>query len=183
VYGFAAQYARARELGYQAMEDAMLDLANNANEHSSAGVNKARLQIDTIKWMLSKALPKRYGDKLMHDGGEPLKLDTKIDLVRPADRLTEGPKTQVIDTVEPFNRPRISVQPRSPMPSSYLSLDEYPFDIVRLACTKCERRVQYRKATLIERYGSDKKHGGPSARASRRAAPGSRRTRSWTCAA
>jgi hypothetical protein len=28
-----------------------------------------------------------------------------------------------------------------------------PDDMVRLACTKCERRVQYRKATRIERYG------------------------------
>jgi hypothetical protein len=28
--------------------------------------------------------------------------------------------------------------------------------MVRLACTKCERRGQYRKATLIERYGPDK---------------------------
>jgi hypothetical protein len=25
-----------------------------------------------------------------------------------------------------------------------------------LACTKCERRGQYRKATLIERYGPEK---------------------------
>lgn len=37
----------------------------------------------------------------------------------------------------------------------YVTLAEYPFDMVRLACTKCERRGQYRKATLIERYGSD----------------------------
>jgi hypothetical protein len=28
--------------------------------------------------------------------------------------------------------------------------------MVRLACTKCERRGQYRKATLIERYGPDR---------------------------
>jgi hypothetical protein len=27
--------------------------------------------------------------------------------------------------------------------------------MVRLACTKCERRGQYRKATLLERYGPD----------------------------
>jgi len=27
--------------------------------------------------------------------------------------------------------------------------------MVRLACTKCDRRGQYRKATLIERYGPD----------------------------
>jgi hypothetical protein len=27
--------------------------------------------------------------------------------------------------------------------------------MVRLACTKCDRRGQYRKSTLIERYGPD----------------------------
>jgi hypothetical protein len=34
-------------------------------------------------------------------------------------------------------------------------LAEHPFDMVRLACTKCERRGQYRKATLIEQLRSD----------------------------
>ena len=38
------------------------------------------------------------------------------------------------------------------MPRSYVTLAEHPSDMVRLACTKCERRGQYRKATLIERY-------------------------------
>jgi hypothetical protein len=32
-------------------------------------------------------------------------------------------------------------------------LRDYPFDVVRVACTKCARRGQYRKATLIERFG------------------------------
>ena len=34
-------------------------------------------------------------------------------------------------------------------------LADYPFDMVRLACVKCPRTGQYRKATLIERYGPD----------------------------
>jgi hypothetical protein len=38
----------------------------------------------------------------------------------------------------------------------YVTLAEHSSDMVRLACTKCERRGQYRKATLIERYGPDK---------------------------
>jgi hypothetical protein len=42
------------------------------------------------------------------------------------------------------------------MSRSYVTLAEHPTDKVRLACTKCERRGQYRKATLIERYGPDK---------------------------
>jgi hypothetical protein len=34
-------------------------------------------------------------------------------------------------------------------------LADYPFDMVRLACRKCPRKGQYRKATLIERYGPE----------------------------
>jgi hypothetical protein len=36
-----------------------------------------------------------------------------------------------------------------------LQLREYPADMVRLSCTKCGRSGQYRKQTLIERYGAD----------------------------
>jgi hypothetical protein len=42
------------------------------------------------------------------------------------------------------------------MARPYVTLAEHPTDTVRLACTKCERRRQYRKSTLIERYGPDK---------------------------
>ena len=37
------------------------------------------------------------------------------------------------------------------MPRPYVTLAEYPMKMVRLACTKCERKGQYRKATLLER--------------------------------
>jgi hypothetical protein len=36
-----------------------------------------------------------------------------------------------------------------------LTLAEHPGDVVRLTCEKCGRVGQYRKATLIERYGAD----------------------------
>ena len=35
------------------------------------------------------------------------------------------------------------------------SLGEYPGDLVRLACGRCDRRGQYRKAGLLEKYGGD----------------------------
>jgi hypothetical protein len=40
------------------------------------------------------------------------------------------------------------------MPHGSLSLAEYPAAMVRLSCSKCERSGQYRKATLIEKYGA-----------------------------
>nr|UXE45027.1 hypothetical protein Hi04_10k_c4039_00035 [uncultured bacterium] len=36
-----------------------------------------------------------------------------------------------------------------------LQLSEYPGEMVRLSCEKCGRSGQYRKQTLIERYGAD----------------------------
>jgi hypothetical protein len=34
-------------------------------------------------------------------------------------------------------------------------LADFPFETVRLACRKCPRKGQYRKATLLDRYGAD----------------------------
>jgi hypothetical protein len=36
-----------------------------------------------------------------------------------------------------------------------LTPSEYSGDLVRLSCAKCGRTGQYRKQTLIERYGAD----------------------------
>jgi hypothetical protein len=41
------------------------------------------------------------------------------------------------------------------MPNGSLSLAEYPTAMVRLKCSKCGRSGQYRKTTLIEKYGTD----------------------------
>jgi hypothetical protein len=40
--------------------------------------------------------------------------------------------------------------------ADFVRIRDHPGDMVRLACTKCERRGQYRKATLIVRYGPEK---------------------------
>ncbi len=78
--GFYTQYAIAREIGYHSMADETLDIADNAvndwmerNGEDDSGwqvngehIQRSRLRIDTRKWLLSKALPKVYGDKIMH---------------------------------------------------------------------------------------------------------------------
>lgn len=61
--GFAALYARARLVGYHTMADEIIEIADNP-ERDPASVNRDRLKVDTRKWLLSKALPKIYGDKL-----------------------------------------------------------------------------------------------------------------------
>lgn len=56
---FSEQYARARDLGLDAMADEVLDIADNPGND----VQAARLRFDARRWYLSKLAPKRYGDK------------------------------------------------------------------------------------------------------------------------
>lgn len=89
--GFSAQYARAREIGYHAMADELMDIADNGMNdwmerrgEEDAGwvangehIQRSRLRVDTRKWMLSKVLPKVYGEKIdhevKHDVSDPMK--------------------------------------------------------------------------------------------------------------
>lgn len=57
---FSDQYARAREMGYLDMAEELLEIADD----KAGDAARDRLRVDTRKWMLSKALPKIYGDKL-----------------------------------------------------------------------------------------------------------------------
>ena len=61
----AKQHAFARQLQADFYADAIIEIADNATDP-----NRARLQIDTRKWLASKLLPKRYGDKIAHVGGD-----------------------------------------------------------------------------------------------------------------
>lgn len=74
--GFAQQYARARETGYLLLADEIIAIADTAviaqkTVSKATGleitegdaVDRSRLMVDTRKWMLSKMLPKIYGDK------------------------------------------------------------------------------------------------------------------------
>lgn len=60
---FSDQYARAREIGYRCMADELIEIADD----DAADPARGRLRIDTRKWLLSKALPKIYGDKITLD--------------------------------------------------------------------------------------------------------------------
>lgn len=76
---FWDQYARAREIQLHGFSDELTDLSDAAKD-----VQKAKLQIDTRKWLLSKLLPKKYGEKqqLEHSGpdGGPVQV-SKVEIV------------------------------------------------------------------------------------------------------
>ncbi|WP_376711077.1 terminase small subunit-like protein [Pseudochrobactrum lubricantis] len=57
---FRNQYARAQEDRASAMAEDILDIAD---DEECPDVQKAKLRIDTRKWLMSKMAPKRYGDK------------------------------------------------------------------------------------------------------------------------
>lgn len=63
--GFAAKYARARELQAGALFDKMLAVSEEKGD-----ANLLRLRVDTLKWAASKLHPRTYGDKIQteHSG-------------------------------------------------------------------------------------------------------------------
>lgn len=94
--GLAKRYAHARELGYKLMADEIIELSDKKGEWvpvqdldvdgrplldadgmpilkqvfmplNSDVIAHTRLQIDTRKWLLSKMLPKVYGDKVQQE--------------------------------------------------------------------------------------------------------------------
>lgn len=86
VEGFSPKYARAREIGYDRMAEELIAIANTpqigvirttkpdgaVEEKHADMIEHRRLQVDARKWMLSKMLPKKYGDKVQHGGAEDL---------------------------------------------------------------------------------------------------------------
>lgn len=81
--GFSAQYAKARELGYHGMADELVEIADETTFDTLRGsedqpdkpnhewITRSRLRVDTRKWLLSKALPKIYGDRLTAEVSGP----------------------------------------------------------------------------------------------------------------
>lgn len=81
VGGFSPQYARAREMQAHALADELLEISDDGSndwmerkdekgvgwELNGEHIQRSRLRSDTRKWLLSKMLPKVYGDRLEID--------------------------------------------------------------------------------------------------------------------
>ena len=83
--GIAARYARARQLGYHKMADEIIELSDDTSyldrTTASAIVQQRRLAVDSRRWLLSKVLPKVYGDRIEVSGDPEAPLVTRIELV------------------------------------------------------------------------------------------------------
>jgi hypothetical protein len=81
---FAEQYARAREAGLHCMAQQIIEISDEQEiearyngedmklEMSSVAVQRNKLRVDSRKWLLSKMLPKVYGEKLAIGGADDL---------------------------------------------------------------------------------------------------------------
>jgi hypothetical protein len=101
---FRDQYARAKELQAELMEEEILEIADDGTndwrdrqvrdgwvvrEVDTEHINRSRLRVDTRKWIMAKRLPKKYGElqKLEHSGA----VDTGIGaLLAAIDGKTRG---------------------------------------------------------------------------------------------
>jgi hypothetical protein len=87
---FYDRYARARDIGYRHLAEELLEISDNSNgdlaqdedgrkvvDHEH--IARARLRVETRKWMLSKMLPKLYGEKVVSEltgpNGGPVQVD------------------------------------------------------------------------------------------------------------
>lgn len=91
---FRDQYARAKEEQTELYADELVEIADDISGDvsgelqmpNSVAVQRARLRVDTRKWILSKLLAKKYGDKLDmnlsgKDGG-PIQAAIAVTFVR-----------------------------------------------------------------------------------------------------
>lgn len=69
---FAAQYARARERQAEFFLDLIVDETSAIDASTSVSVQAAKLRIDTLKWMIGKLLPRKYGERVAVGGAEEL---------------------------------------------------------------------------------------------------------------
>jgi len=75
-------YARARARGYALLAEEILEISDDSSgdvvktesgpKMNAEFVARARLRVDSRKWMLSKMLPKVYGDKMAIGGADDL---------------------------------------------------------------------------------------------------------------
>ena len=96
---FVDQYAHAREQQAEFYANEIIDIADEEPKHfvpdpdggeseriDSAGIQRNRLRVDARKWVASKLLPKKYGDKIQQEvsgpDGKAIQAEVRIEFVR-----------------------------------------------------------------------------------------------------
>lgn len=90
--GFATRYAQAREAGCWGMADEILELSDDAVRDVKVDaegretvdyevVARSRLRVDTRKFLLSKLIPKTFGDKSAVEVSGSLSITGELDTI------------------------------------------------------------------------------------------------------
>lgn len=103
---FSDQYARAKEMQAERMADDLLNIADDGTNdyitrQSSDGsiqevlnsehIQRSRLRVDTRKWLMSKMLPKKYGDKVEVEHAGHIKVEKiEVEIVDPSEAGRQG---------------------------------------------------------------------------------------------
>src|SRR5262249_41130891 len=77
---FLERYARAREAQADKLAKEILELSDKIEDDNPVKVQRARLQVDSRKWLAARLAPKKYGDHINHDvkGGTNVNFQPQI---------------------------------------------------------------------------------------------------------
>ena len=64
---FLERYARAREAQADKLAKEILELSDKIEDDNPVKVQRARLQVDSRKWLAARLAPKKYSDHITHD--------------------------------------------------------------------------------------------------------------------
>jgi hypothetical protein len=117
---FGPRYVRAREAGWLKLADELEDLADGSSlgerRFEPGVVQRHRLQIDTRRWMLSKMLPKVFGDKLdLTSGDKPLQQVGSLDLAKAMLAALQAPLLPAPEVIDVEALP-VSSEPGGELP-------------------------------------------------------------------
>ena len=103
---FSPKYARAREIGYLKLADELLEIADDGTNDwmrrtgkdgedlgwaiNGEHIARSRLRVDTRKWLLSKCLPKIFGDRITAEHTGPGTVPVRIDRSMTAKQAAEA---------------------------------------------------------------------------------------------
>jgi hypothetical protein len=82
-----SRYLRAKEMLMERLSEEILELSDDISgdiDPASAAIriHRAKLQIDTRKWLMVHLTPKRYGDKLSIDSSTPELRKIEVEIVK-----------------------------------------------------------------------------------------------------
>ena len=101
--GFAARYQAARALQVESWSDQIIEIGNRKD----LDPQDKRLRCDNLKWLMSKLLPKRYGDRLLVAGDAENPLQVLHQQVSVDDLSTEQ-----LEALEKFTQSLIEAKQR-----------------------------------------------------------------------